>query len=104
MAILTKTHLDGDVLQLNLGVTRLDAASARTFKQEVADVWTAEVKSVTIDMSAVRFIDSSGIGALLSVYKRLPQGGPSVRLSGVAPAVVSVIELLRLHRIFEISA
>ena len=103
MPMLTETHVAGDTLTLNLKVARLDAAAARTFKQEVEAVWTADIKSVSIDMTPVGFIDSSGIGALLSIYKKLPQGSPSVRLVGVTPAVASVIELLRLHRIFEIA-
>jgi anti-sigma B factor antagonist len=103
MATLTETHLAGEVLTLNLKVSRLDAAVARTFKQEVEQVWSEKIKTVVIDMGPVGFIDSSGIGALLSIYKKLPPGGPSVRLTAVAPAVESVIHLLRLHRIFEIA-
>ena len=102
MATLIEAQSDGSSLTLNVKVARLDAAAARNFKQECDKAWSSDVRSVLIDMGPVGFIDSSGIGALLSVYKKLPPGSPSVRLVGVKPAVESVIELLRLHRIFEI--
>lgn len=102
MATLIDAKSAGDLLTLTVKVTRLDAAAARLFKQECEKVWSDEIKAVLIDMTPVGFIDSSGIGALLSIYKKLPAGTPSVRLSGVTPAVESVIELLRLHRIFEL--
>jgi anti-sigma B factor antagonist len=104
MANLIDTKTEGKTLHLRVKVARLDASAARSFKQETERVWSEEVEQVCIDMEAVGFIDSSGIGALLSVYKKLPPGMPSVTLRKVQPAVESVIELLRLHRIFELSA
>jgi len=59
---------------------------------------------VFADLASLDFIDSSGVGALLSLYKRLPPPNPSVKLLRVKPTVQAVIELLRLHRIFEIEA
>lgn len=104
MASSISAHQDGSILNLAVKVGRLDASEARGFKQECDAAWNADVKSVVIDLAPVQFIDSSGIGALLSVYKKLPPGTPSVRLINVADAVQSVIELLRLHRIFELES
>ena len=52
----------------------------------------------------VDFIDSSGVGALLGVYKRLSGDEPNLQLKRLQPPVQSVIELLRLHTIFDISS
>lgn len=95
--------LDG-TLRAQVGVVRLDAASSRHFKKEIDSLWDDSVSAVEFDFSKVDFIDSSGVGALLGVYKRLPQGTASVRLTKVKAPVQSVIELLRLHRIFEIAS
>ena len=91
-------------LCLAIKASRLDAASARDFKKECEQLWRPEIERLTIDMHTVEFLDSSGVGALLSVYKRLPRENPSVKLLRVTPPVQSVIELLQLHRIFEIQA
>ena len=100
----TDAHLDGDTLHLNLKIARLDASIARGFKKECEEAWADSVNAVVMDLGGVDFIDSSGIGALLNVYKKLPPGTPSARLVNVSPSVQSVIELLRLHRIFELEA
>jgi len=91
-------------LSAEVGVSRLDAASSRAFKKEIDALWSKSVTTVELDFSKVDFIDSSGVGALLGVYKRLPQGQATVRLTKVKAPVQSVIELLRLHRIFEIAS
>jgi len=93
-----------DTLRLGLAVKRLDAASSRSFRKEIDAIWSDGIERVELDFGRVEFIDSSGVGALLAIYKRLGGEGGAVRLTNVAPAVQSVIELLRLHRIFEISA
>lgn len=97
-------RLDGSTLYLVVKVARLDAAEARGFKQECDAAWSDAINVVEIDLGGVQFIDSSGIGALLSVYKKLRAGTSSVKLRHVTPTVQSVIELLRLHRIFEVES
>ncbi|MDQ8203435.1 STAS domain-containing protein [Pelagicoccus sp. SDUM812003] len=91
-------------LRAEVGVSRLDASSARDFKKQIDALWSDAVTGVEFDFSRVDFLDSSGVGALLGVYKKLPSGSASVRLLNVKAPVQSVIELLRLHRIFEIAS
>ncbi|MCH6255992.1 STAS domain-containing protein [Puniceicoccaceae bacterium K14] len=94
---------DNGTLTFELGVNRLDAASCRDFKKEIETVWSDEIRQVEVNFDNVEFIDSSGVGALLGVYKRLSSDSAAVRLRKVQAPVQSVIELLRLNRIFEIS-
>lgn len=104
MGNITETKTEGNVLEVVAQVPRIDAAVAKDFKAECEAVWSSAIKAVVIDLGQVDFIDSSGIGALLNVYKRLPPESASVKLINVKPVVQSVIELLRLHRIFELDA
>lgn len=103
MSLLIEGQVTDGKLKAEVGVKRLDAASSREFKKQIDAIWSDEVKAVEFDFGSVEFIDSSGVGSLLGVYKRLPQGSASVRLLNVKAPVQSVIELLRLHRIFEIA-
>jgi anti-anti-sigma factor len=97
-------RIDDNTLYLTVNVSRLDASTVRDFKKEAQDLWNSEISNLSVDLSNVTFLDSSGIGALLSLYKRLPPTNPSFKLLRVQPAVQSIIELLRLHRIFEVEA
>ena len=101
MKILEVT-LDGTALSLRVIAARLDILTASGFKKECEEAWQPGIGSVRVNLHDVHFIDSSGVGALLSLYKRLPAPNPSVKLQCVQPSVQAVIELLRLHRIFEI--
>ncbi|MBN13386.1 MAG: hypothetical protein CMI17_10395 [Opitutaceae bacterium] len=102
MSTVIDGHLDNGILRVKLDVNRMDAFAARDFKKQVDLIWSKDVKQVELDFKQVGFIDSSGVGALLGVYKRLTNTDGQVRLTSVQAPVQSVIELLRLHRIFKI--
>jgi len=95
-------RLEGTGLALTVAIPRLDASAAADFKKEIEALWKPGITGVSADLAQVNFIDSSGIGALLGLYKRLQPPNQSVKLLRVKPPVQAVIELLRLHRIFEI--
>ena len=93
---------ENGTLSIRVKIPRLDAAAAREFKTESATAWRPAVERVIIDLGAVDFLDSAGVGALLSIHKRLPAEKPGAKLIHLRPPVQAVIKLLRLHRIFEI--
>lgn len=101
--VLDGTFANG-ALDLVVNSSRLDAAAARGFKEECAALWQPTVDRVTIDLAAVEFVDSSGVGALLSGYKRMSGETAKVKLKRARPPVQAVLELLRLHRIFDIQS
>ena len=102
MVKLVDAYVNGTTLEVMVNASRLDASTAREFKKRCEEVWRPDVAAISADLAQVSFLDSSGVGALLSLYQRLPSSNPSVKLRRVQPAVQAVIELLRLHRIFEI--
>lgn len=89
-------------LNIKVNQEKFEAVSVRDFKEKLDNIWNAEITSVTVDMDAVDFIDSSGIGTLLGIQKRLKNSGQPLLLSNASPNIVSIIELLRLHRVFTI--
>ena len=93
----------GTDLKLEVHSARLDASTARELREELAMIWRPNVGDVTVDLSRVEFIDSSGMGSLLSIHRRLPEKHSPVRLVNVRPAVQSVLELVRLHRVFDLA-
>lgn len=93
---------EGSKISLIMTSPRLDAAMVAKFKEQIAKHWRSGLTHAVVEMSSVEFIDSSGVGALLNVYRQLPQSAEAVTLKGMRPQVQSVVELLRLHRIFQI--
>ena len=97
-------NINHSTLSITINTSRLDAATAAAFKSECEALWQPAITHVVADLGTVEFIDSSGVGALLNLYRRLPPSNPSVKLRNAKPAVQAVIEMLRLHRIFELES
>lgn len=82
---------------------RLDASRAPSFKDEMARLIEGGASRVVLDLGAVAFIDSSGLGAIVSALKRLgPRGALAV--AGASPAVERLFRLTRMDRVFAMHA
>ena len=90
---------DVDVLKLE---GRLDASSAKNIKAKVDSLTKENRVKLVIDMGAVDFIDSSGLGSLVSSLRSVNKLGGDIRISALQDQVRAIFELTRLHRIFGI--
>ena len=84
-----------------ISTPQFTAATVPDFKMALENAWKPDISRVVLDLSTIEFMDSSGVGALLSVQKRLSAQGEPLTLQGARPAIVAVIELLRLQRVFK---
>ncbi len=91
----------GDVAVAVLPMEELDASNAGELKRDIAPVLEANTKLV-FDLSQLRFVDSSGLGAFLSCLRQVNAKGGDLKLCGMSKPVRTVFELVRLHRIFDI--
>lgn len=82
-------------------IRRLDASVALTFKQQVLDVVGQSNNNVLLDFSHVDFIDSSCLGALVSILKSLNGKGELV-LCSLNSNIHNLFKLTRMDRIFAI--
>lgn len=89
-------------LRIKINIEKFDAARTKEFKEMVEATWEDEIDSVFIDFSVVTFIDSSGIGALLGIQKRLRTDSPPIVIENANRHVEEIIKLLRLQRVFSL--
>ena len=61
-------------------------------------------RGVLVDMSAVSYIDSSGIASLVEAYQSARRGGTTFALVAVSDAAMRVLQLARLDQVFSIHA
>jgi anti-sigma B factor antagonist len=81
-------------------VPRLDAAEAPAFRAAVAPL-SAPGGQVVLDLARVEFVDSTGLGAIVSLMKAVgPTGG--FALANARPPVRRLFELTRLDRVFSL--
>lgn len=89
----------GEILVIRVLNDRIDAAGAIQFKERMREFVAEPSDRVVLDMSNVGFLDSSGLGAVVSVMKAL---GPVRRLelSGLTLTVEKVFRLTRMDSVF----
>lgn len=99
-----KTEARGDIIVIYVREERLDAHNSDALKSEMQRLFAEGHKNILVDLKDVRFIDSSGLGALVSGFKNAISHQGNLKLSTLQPQVKSMFELTRLHRVFEIFA
>jgi anti-sigma B factor antagonist len=76
-------------------------------RQELKDLVQAALdrgeRRLLIDFSGTGYIDSSGLGALVSISKRIREAGGELRLSGLNEDLRSLFELTKLDTLFSIA-
>jgi anti-sigma B factor antagonist len=84
------------------GGERLDIEVAADFRAMLLSLIEQGHRRLVVDLASVGFIDSSGLGALVSALKTLKRSdnGGDVRLARVQAPVVSLLEIIRLNRVF----
>lgn len=79
---------------------RLEAVNAPECKQSLQVYAQAGGGRLILDLSGLEFVDSSGLGVLLTVLRQAGAKGGDVRLACPTPSVRRLLTLTRLDRIF----
>ncbi len=89
------------VFRITVDEVHFDTSNTDRFLQEFYSHCPDTICSVAIDLSHVEVIDSSGVGALLNIRRRIK---PPTRLAlkAACPSVLGIIQTMRLHRVFEL--
>lgn len=83
-------------------IPEIVAGNARTLKERILALLTDSHKAIEIDLAQTTFIDSTGLGVLISLDKAVRPRKGVVRLLNPTSSVLTVLELTRLHRVFEV--
>ena len=93
--------------QSGVAVVQVEGQLVVGNRQELKDLVQAALDSgerrLLIDFSQTGYIDSSGLGALVSISKRIREAGGDLRLSGLNEDLRSLFELTKLDTLFSIA-
>jgi anti-sigma B factor antagonist len=80
----------------------IDLASSPELRRELQALLDDGARRIVLDLGAVTFIDSSGLGVLVGVLKRINEEGDegSLEIRGLNGPVRKVFEITGLHEIF----
>jgi anti-sigma B factor antagonist len=98
-----ETNPRGRYLVVTILENRLGADRALSFKESIIRLIDNGHRAFVVDFSQVTFIDSSGLGAILSIAKRLGTTG-DILIAGTSETVGNMFKLTRMNRIFPMFA
>ncbi len=93
----------GNVLVVLPREKRIDASVSTGFKGRMVDWINQGNRRIVLDLSEVDFIDSSGLGAIVSSLKTLGNDGDLV-ICGIRETVMGLFKITRMNRVFQIFA
>lgn len=82
---------------------QLIVANRQELKQLVQDALERGARRFVFDFTRTAYVDSSGLGALVSISKRVREAGGDLRLAGLNEDLRSLFELTKLDTLFAIS-
>lgn len=97
---LSLEHL-GNAVIVSLPGDVLDSNNSAEFKLDLTTLMESENR-VILDMRSIRFVDSSGCGALLTCVRKLKGRDGDLKLFGLSEQMRSLFKLLRLDEIIEV--
>ena len=90
-------------------VTVVDAAGritlgegASIFRDTIRDLAAKGNKKLLVNLSEVSYIDSSGIGEMVSSYTSITNHGGQLKLLGLSKRVKDLLQITKLYTVFEV--
>lgn len=96
-----KVQTQGETVSIT-DLQELGSANANLFREQARAAMNDTYRCIDVDLSETTFVDSCGLGALLSLQKTCVNRNGAVRLLNPTPPVQQILELTRMHRVFEI--
>ena len=99
MQIQKRLHGKATVIDIS---GRFDITEAPQFEVTFKEMVKDKPKDVAFDFSAVEYIDSSGIGALIKAFNIVRTYGSDMMLFGLKPGVLAVFKVAQLDAFFKV--
>ena len=100
MALAVETRQAGNGVTVVAPTGRLDVAGAPALKEAISEAMKNGPPRVVIDMEGVSFVDSTGLGSVISALKQIRGSQGDLRLAAPNQQARVVLELTTLDRVF----
>ena len=101
MALTFSTNESDSELVLALG-GQLDALSAPELLPTIDKIIAEKPKLIVVELGDLELIDSSGVAAIVALYKRTKAVGGKLKVSGARDQPLAIFKLLRMDKVFQI--
>ena len=92
-------EINDDSAVIFVNAEKLDSSISQNLKTEIIAAHKQSVNKLVLDISSVRYCDSSGLGAILLANRTFNEDLQSFSLKGVQPNVLKIIQISQLEEI-----
>ena len=101
MSVKLTTRQVGDVTVIDAAGRITLGEGASTFRDLIRDLAAKGDKKLLLNLADVSYIDSSGIGELVSGFTTVTNHGGSLKLVGLSKRVKDLLQITKLYTVFE---
>lgn len=80
----------------------LDSTTAPDLRPTLEALAAEQPADLVLDLTGLRLIDSSGVGVIVALFKRIRAAGGQFRVVGVQGQPRSIFRVLRMDRVFNV--
>ncbi len=102
MSVKLTTRQVGDVTVVDAAGRITLGEGASSFRDKIRDLVTGGNKKLLLNLAEISYIDSSGIGELVSSYTTVTNLGGSVKLLNLTKRVQDLLQITKLYTVFEV--
>lgn len=96
-----KEKLVDDIAILSLDGDLIGEPETTKLKDKVKSLITDDIKKVVIDLAGVSYINSTGLGSLISVLTTIKNAGGDLKLARVGKKVKNIFVITQLVKVFD---
>ena len=102
MSVKLTTRQVGDVTVIDAAGRITLGEGASTFRDTVRDLAASGHKKMLLNLAEVSYIDSSGIGELVSAFTTVSNQGGALKLLSLTKRVQDLLQITKLYTVFEV--
>lgn len=103
MDIATSTRQTGDVTIVDISGRIVLGEESATLRDLILKLVDKGNRKILLNLAGVNYIDSSGLGALVSAFTRVRKQGGELKLLKLTDKVDDLMEITRLYTVFDIA-
>jgi anti-sigma B factor antagonist len=102
VSVTINTRQVGDVTVIDAAGRITLGEGSTTFRDTIKELVAKGDKKLLLNLSEVSYIDSSGIGELVSGFTTVSNGGGKLKLLGLTKRVQDLLQITKLYTVFEV--
>ena len=102
MSVKLTTRQVGDVAVMDVSGRITLGEGSSSLRDSLRDLLTKGQKKILLNLSEVSYIDSSGIGELVSGFTTVTNQGGQLKLLGLTKRVKDLLQITKLYTVFDV--